>query len=72
MTDEQIVKALECCMENNLEACNECPLKRGKGDMAECLAQKEKLAFNLISRQREEIASLKQIIDEKLPQGEQK
>lgn len=72
MTDEQIVKALECCIESNIpEACNKCPLKRDNGNISECLEQKEKLSLDLIKRQKEEIEEsktkierLKQIIDE--------
>ena len=62
MTDEQIIKALECCIESSgPEECSKCPLKRDNGDMSECLEQKEKLSLDLINRQKAEIEELKTI-----------
>ena len=64
MTDEQIIKALECCIESNIpEACNKCPLKRDNGNISECLEQKEKLSLDLIKRQKEEIEESKTKIE---------
>ena len=62
MTDEQIIKALKCCIESNSpEECSKCPLKRDNGNMSECLEQKERLSFDLINRQKSEIEELKTI-----------
>lgn len=54
MTDNEIIKALECCAKNNV--CNECPLARDSiEDCIECLAES---AFDLINRQKAEIEML--------------
>ena len=63
MTDEQIIKALECCIESSSpEACNKCPLKRDNGNISECLEQKEKLSLDLINYQKAEIDELRERI----------
>ena len=59
MTDEQIIKALECCSTN---ACSQCP---AYDENVECDSEGIiKRALGLINRQTAEIESLKQIIDE--------
>ena len=56
MTDEQIVKALECCSSALTgEACEKCPLR------GECVSKSntiEELALDLIQRQKAEIERL--------------
>jgi hypothetical protein len=55
MTEEQIIKGLECCTTGNM--CEfECPYNDGKPDLYECTADLAKDALDLIKRQREEIA----------------
>ena len=53
MTDEQIVKALECCAKNI--RCDECPFKGIKNCMGELYIK----SFDLIKRQQAEIEELK-------------
>ena len=57
LTDEQIVKALECCIaKENCEeiSCEKCPLQR----YADCDIFRFKYAIDLINRQRAEIEDL--------------
>ena len=60
MTDEQIIKALECCTQN--VGCNGCPFVNStdikyRGGYA-CAETMRKSALNLINRQKEEIERL--------------
>ena len=59
MTDEQIIKALECCSSSNSEQCKKCPLISQKDELFSCLYQKESLSLDLINRQKAEIERLK-------------
>ncbi len=66
MTDEQIIKALECCATDDGDDCFQCPYcnlfyEPGNGG---CVNRCRKDALELINRQKAEIESLKQIIDE--------
>lgn len=61
MTDEQIIKALECCATDDGDDCFQCPYgnivyKPGNGG---CVNRCRKDALNLINRQKEEIERLK-------------
>lgn len=58
MTDEQIIKALECCIGNT--QCNKCLIL----GTSNCMNKLMQNALNLINRKKAEIESLKQIIDE--------
>ena len=52
MTDEQIIKALECCREFSKQSCTECPYHNfGHGCLTECF----KDALDLINRQKAKI-----------------
>ena len=62
MTDEQIIKALECCVSNNLDSCDDCPIK------IECFTETvdcKKEALDLINRQKAEIERLTTRLDDK-------
>lgn len=52
MTDEQIIKALECCSSSNVEHCRKCPLISQKDELFSCLYQKQILSLDLINRQK--------------------
>lgn len=61
MTDEQIIKALECCATDDGDDCSQCPYgnivyKPGNGG---CVNRCRKDALDLINRQRAEIKSLR-------------
>lgn len=60
MTDEQIIQALKCCMDNN-KGCEECPLEQ-----LECITNEDnrllRLAFDLITRQKEEKEHLEYVL----------
>ena len=64
MTDNEIIKALECCQKvkgyRHTPICQECPLYESR-----CAIELPKNALNLINRQKEEIESLK-IANEKM------
>lgn len=63
MTDEQIIKAYERCFTLGFDesACYECPFYTAT---AKCTEDLRDSALDLINRQKSEIESLKQIIDE--------
>lgn len=65
MTDEQIIKALECCHSELGNMCSICPLFDPDNDY--CEDELHKNVLNLINRQRAEIERLK----EELEQSEQ-
>lgn len=55
LTDNEIIKALECCLSPVAESCNDCPFYEEN-----CLEiSTERLALDLIYRQKEEIERLK-------------
>ena len=65
MTDNEIIKALECCIPNNMEKCLVCPFHR------ECIKEDKnylaEYALDLINRQKAEIERLtvpKELIDD--------
>lgn len=59
MTDNDIIKALECCLDENRESCTGCKFfKVTKG----CNVRKH--CYNLINRQKAEICELQHRIDE--------
>lgn len=58
MNDNDIIKALECCkIKKPPYKCEECPLLRGTSNS--CLYECKELAYDLIIRQKAEIADLK-------------
>ena len=61
MTDNEIIKALECCLIECGE-CTVCPLKHIKS--VKCLDLLNRNAYNLINRQKAEIEKLKKEKDE--------
>lgn len=61
MTDEQIIKALECCATDDGDDCSQCPYgnivyKSGNGG---CVNRCRKDALDLVNRQKAEIERLK-------------
>ena len=66
MTDNEIIKALECCREFvTVARCDECPLKE-----QECIKGLPQYALSLINRQKAEIERLTKHIDELNEQAE--
>lgn len=63
MTDNEIIKALECCKmfyaEHNNFHCNDCPIN----DCKECETKLFSNALDLINRQQAEIERLQKTID---------
>ena len=55
-TDEEIVKALECCQSHTITDCRDCP-NRASGD--NCVNELMRNALDLINRQKAEIERLK-------------
>ncbi|MBR6523469.1 MAG: hypothetical protein IKT39_02520 [Clostridia bacterium] len=60
LTDEQIIKALECCNETKASECSECPLLNVKCSKYDLY----KLALDLINRQKAEIERLQTQMNE--------
>jgi uncharacterized protein (DUF305 family) len=58
MTDNEIVKALECCAVHGLLKCEKCP-KKNEG--VTCMYALSKDALDLINRQKAEIAKLEKV-----------
>ena len=59
MTDEQIIKALECCCDIIGNRCSECPSYLQKKDNDFCQEDLHNFALKLINRQKAEIERLK-------------
>ena len=60
MTDEQIIKALECCYIGMGNMCSKCSLSK----MEYCEYELHKCSLDLINRQKAEIERLKQELEE--------
>lgn len=61
MTDNEIIKALECCKETVADCkCQECPLK--DTEVETCITVLTRKAFDLINRQKETIQSQDEMI----------
>ena len=56
MTDNEIIKALECCINNG--DCRECALNPKKGNYGYCTGLAIKSALDLINRQKAENSNL--------------
>lgn len=72
MTDEQIIKALECCSTDDGDDCSRCPYgnivyKSGNGG---CVNRCRKDVLDLINRQKAEIERLEKAAGEKFNQWE--
>ena len=66
MTDNEIIKALECCSaDKSTKYCLTCPLQ-DMGFVGECIPEKSKNALDLINRQKAEIERFDQVIDQAL------
>lgn len=50
MSDEQIIKALECCKSFKFNACGECPYLALKNDIFTCIKVKQNDTIDLIKR----------------------
>jgi hypothetical protein len=61
MTDNEIIKALECCVNNG--DCRECALNPKKGNYGYCTGLAIKSALDLITRQKAEIERLQLTVD---------
>ena len=68
MTDNEIIKALECCacVDN---ACDDCPITSTLKDDCKCGEYLAKNALNLINRQKAEIEELEAEIDKQYEQA---
>lgn len=61
-TDEEVIKALECCLLSN-SCASHCPYDDGKDDCIECTSMLANDALDLIKRQKAEIERLKKSND---------
>lgn len=60
MTDNDIIKALECCGGSSAVDCYDCPLKQG--EITHCTTELATNALSLINRQNAEIESLRNTV----------
>ena len=60
MTDEQVIKALECCIRDD---CDNCPLNCLVNKNDNCYEVVKKIALDLIIRQKAEIERLEEMLD---------
>lgn len=58
MTDNEIIKALECCNSNDVGSCNDCPLVLNNEDLENCEKRVRRETIDLINRQKAEIEKL--------------
>ena len=64
-TDEEVIKALECCSSGKIDGCNDCPLFYVLGlnvSTEECMESAISNAIDLINRQKEELDDLREIV----------
>lgn len=66
MTDNEIIKALECCSLINSEACNDCPLFINRKKECLCVDKLMRGALDLINRQKVEIERLQSMNQAKI------
>lgn len=60
MTDNEIIKALECHMSKSLDDCEKCPLYAQKNVFYSCRRDLCESSLDLINRQKEEIKELRE------------
>ena len=60
MTDEQIIKALECCVDEYIHSCDYCLFEKERDDDNLNLV---KYALALVNRQKAEISVLRKLLD---------
>lgn len=63
MTDNEIIKALECCARLNRK-CNECPLLNDGAVSEHCVSVIRCEALDLIKRQRAKIEELSEVLSD--------
>ena len=64
MTDNEIIKALECCLDISPSTCKNCPLFNVTNSTMVCSKIATKSALDLITRQQAEIERLKKKVEE--------
>ena len=62
MTDNEIIKALECCLDVSPSTCKSCPLFNITNSTMVCSKIATKFALDLINRQKAEVENLKDIL----------
>lgn len=59
MTEKEVIKALECCLSDEWEDCDKCPLEKFPDDYIGCRNNLMKVTIYLINRQKAETEQLK-------------
>lgn len=59
MTDNEVIKALECCLSDAWEDCDKCPLEKFPDDYIGCRNNLIKVTIDVINRQKAKIEQLK-------------
>ena len=63
MTDNEIIKALECCSKHRNTCRKNCPLDSTCNTVRDCLFELSRITLDLINRQKAEIERLQKNID---------
>ena len=67
MTAEQTIHALECCIDNDINACDNCPIDKHIKDDCACCRYLAENALNLIKELKAEYGKLMQYLVEQSP-----
>ncbi|MEE1280045.1 MAG: hypothetical protein UHH95_04330 [Oscillospiraceae bacterium] len=67
LTDAETIKALECCMDNSIKACEKCPIDKHIKDDCACCRYLAENALNLINELKNEYCKLMQYLVEQAP-----
>lgn len=67
MTAEQTIQALQCCIDNNINACKNCPIDKYIKDDCACCRYLAENALNLINELKAEYGKLMQYLVEQSP-----
>lgn len=69
MTAEQTIQALKCCIDNNVNACDNCPIDKHIKDDCKCCQYLAENALNLINELKSDNEELKIKLDEEKENG---
>ena len=67
MTAEQTIQALQCCIDNNINACKNCPIDKYIKDDCACCRYLAENALNLINELKSDNKELKTKLDKEKP-----
>jgi hypothetical protein len=72
LTNEETIKALECCMGNGVASCKKCPIAESIKDDCSCCRYLAENALNLINELKIEYGKLVSILSKQAAENEEK